>query len=138
MAIQTLRVELRADEHGSVAHFSIDERDLIERVREFEKSFAGSLAGAYAPLRSEEVAPLSRYLLGRPIPLYSGDNGRSILLVCECGEPGCWPLEARIVVTDESVTWTDFRQPHRPTWDYSQFGPFVFNRAQYESALRLG
>lgn len=138
MTTRTLHVQFIEDEYGSVARFSIDGRDLVEWVREFEVPFAGPLAGAYSPIRSEEVAPLSDSLPGRPTPIYSGGDGRSILLECECGEPGCWPLDARVVVTDESVTWTDFRQPYRPAWDYGQFGPFVFKREQYESALRFG
>jgi hypothetical protein len=34
-------------------------------------------------------------------------------------------------------TGDSFRQPHRPDWDYSGFGPFVFDRAQYDEALQL-
>jgi hypothetical protein len=58
------------------------------------------------------------------------------LLGCECGEWGCWPLLAKIVVTADEVRWTDFQQPHRPKRDYSGFGPFGFRRADYEAAVR--
>jgi hypothetical protein len=53
----------------------------------------------------------------------------------ECGEWGCWPLLARISVSDDAVTWDAFAQPHRPVRDYSNLGPFHFRRAQYEDAL---
>jgi len=43
---------------------------------------------------------------------------------------------AQIQVDDESVTWTAFAQPHRPAWDYSGFGPFMFRRTQYDEAVR--
>ena len=49
---------------------------------------------------------------------------------------------ARIAMSAECVTWSDFQQPCRtgrgksPVWDYSHFGPFVFERAEYEEALR--
>jgi hypothetical protein len=33
------------------------------------------------------------------------------------------------------VVWTKFRQPHRPKWDYTNFGTFVFSRESYVSAL---
>ncbi len=58
-------------------------------------------------------------------------------------------LSARVELTDEHVVWRDFRQPYRFTraasedraarigWDYSAFGPFVFERQAYERALRL-
>jgi hypothetical protein len=30
------------------------------------------------------------------------------LLGCDCGEVGCWPLEARIIADAETVIWTGF------------------------------
>jgi len=57
------------------------------------------------------------------------------LLVCDCGEPGCWPLMATVEVTDHEVVWRDFRQPHREKWDYTALGPFTFDRAEYARAL---
>jgi hypothetical protein len=39
-------------------------------------------------------------------------------------EWGCWPLLARIAVTDELVTWDSFEQPHRKERDCTVFGPF--------------
>ncbi|PZS29673.1 MAG: hypothetical protein DLM58_15100 [Pseudonocardiales bacterium] len=35
----------------------------------------------------------------------------------------------------DTVTWTEFAQDHRPGWDYFGFGPFVFDRLQYERAI---
>ncbi|VTR76625.1 hypothetical protein [Cellulomonas hominis] len=57
------------------------------------------------------------------------------LLGCDCGEVGCWPLEADVVLTDHQVTWSGFAQPHRPAWSYAGVGPFVFDRRQYEDAV---
>jgi hypothetical protein len=48
---------------------------------------------------------------------------------------GCWPLEARVVIDEETVTWNSFRQPFRPQRDYSDFGPFTFDRREYEAAI---
>jgi len=62
-------------------------------------------------------------------------DGKSPVLGCECGEWGCWPLLARVVVDQDAVTWTDFEQPHRRDRDYSGFGPFVFDRRAYEEAV---
>ncbi len=62
-------------------------------------------------------------------------EGKIPVLGCECGEWGCWPLLARVIVGESAVTWTDFEQPHRPERDYSAFGPFVFDRLTYESAI---
>jgi hypothetical protein len=58
------------------------------------------------------------------------------VLGCECGEWGCWPLMARITVTGDLVVWDSFEQPHRMTRNYTAFGPFQFDRRQYDDALR--
>ena len=52
-----------------------------------------------------------------------------------CGEVGCWPLGCRIRIDGEMVRWDSFSQPHRPNRDYSEFGPFIFERAQYLHAV---
>lgn len=57
-----------------------------------------------------------------------------MLLGCQCGEWGCWPLTARIEVTDEVVRWSGFRTGHRD-WDLAALGPFEFDRARYERAI---
>ncbi|WP_326770630.1 hypothetical protein OG978_43610 (plasmid) [Streptomyces sp. NBC_01591] len=59
------------------------------------------------------------------------------VLGCECGEWGCWPLMADITVTPDHVTWNSFEQPHRTTRDYSGFGPFQFDRRQYDDAVKV-
>ncbi|MGV9549146.1 hypothetical protein [Streptomyces ardesiacus] len=43
---------------------------------------------------------------------------------------------ARITATADLVAWDAFEQPHRKTRDYVSFGPFQFDRHQYDDALR--
>ncbi|MEU2248979.1 hypothetical protein [Streptomyces sp. NPDC019224] len=43
---------------------------------------------------------------------------------------------ARITATADLVTWDAFEQPHRKTRDYVTFGPFQFDRHQYDGALQ--
>lgn len=58
------------------------------------------------------------------------------LLSCKgCLEPGCWPLQARVIIGADTVSWQDFWQPHRPRRSYVGFGPFEFDRRDYESAI---
>ena len=38
-------------------------------------------------------------------------------------------------VERDRVTWSGFRQPHRPEQDYAAFGQFVFARDEYEQSL---
>ena len=97
---------------------------LVELVARYERGEGLKPAGGYAGLM---LGPAARraYLPGTSYAL----------LGCDCGDMGCWPLRAEIHADADTVTWDSFHQPHRPDWDYSGFGPFVFDRAQYDEAL---
>jgi hypothetical protein len=131
---------------------TINGRELVEIIRTAELPFAlaeghPDLAGAYAGLPPELAFLPSMHLLGDPDDLYSGlvrtgEDTKPAVLVCECGEPGCWPLCVRIDVEPGVVVWTDFEQPHRArddgrnaAWSHAAVGPFRFDRAAYEAAL---
>lgn len=92
------------------------------------------LAGMYAPFGASGLWPdIAPHFMGSPTASWFND-GDTVLIGCECGEWGCWPLTADIVINRSEVTWSHFRQGHRD-WDLSGLGPFVFERAQYEAAL---
>lgn len=61
------------------------------------------------------------------------------LFTCSgCLEDGCWSLLAAIEPVEDLVLWTALKHNHRRHWDYSKVGKdgtFMFDRAQYESAL---
>ena len=125
-----LRVDVSDEEYGAEVRVLIDGRDLIELARAVEVEFAAAdgqpqLAGAYRGLDP---------VLWRELPEAYGD-GRAAVLACECGQPGCWPLRVRITVARETVTWSDFEQPHRAAWQLEHLGPFVFPRASCEAAV---
>jgi hypothetical protein len=68
--------------------------------------------------------------------LYCGPREKTVLLGCTCGEPGCWPLMARVEVSPLEVRWDEFEQPHRRgRWSHATLGPFVFDRRPYEATL---
>ena len=58
-----------------------------------------------------------------------------MLLGCTCGDMGCWPFTAVVTVEPDAVVWSGYRNGHR-NWDYSQLGDLVFDREQYEQAVR--
>ena len=130
-----VRLEPGSCDATQTVRLFVNGRDLIELARDFEAPFASELAGAYGLLPAADVLPPARHFLGEPDRMYAGGDHRTMLLGCDCGEPGCWPLEARIAVTADTITWLDFSQPLRPEWSYRNFGPFVFDRGQYEGAL---
>jgi hypothetical protein len=135
-------VELTApNEWGArMALIRVDGRPLIELIAEIEAPIAAGagqpdLAGKYGYLNAADVIYPSRHLLGQAArPLLEYGHKVSVL-ECECRCEGCWPLLARITVTDDEVVWSDFRQPHRDNWVYPADLRLVFDRRQYERAL---
>lgn len=126
---------------GKAIDIAIDGENLIDLIRQFEEPMAANeghpeIAGGYMGLPSVSHRPPSDHFFG------GSKATKSDLLWCgDCGEPGCWPLRAEIAVDRSRVVWTDFEQPHRDgrrntdKWNYDGFGPFIFDRTQYESAL---
>lgn len=112
--------------------FYIDGRSFMEMVKEFESPFADDLAGNY-------ITTINRctenFLLGR-CPDEGKENDKTELLICTCGCSGCWPLATRIRIEDNRVIWDRFEQPHRKDWDYSGFGPFVFDLDEYKQEIQ--
>lgn len=141
------------DEPTDEVDILINGGDLRNLVREVELPFAAEegsphLAGGYTGLPPEAVFLPSRRLLGEPSERYDDDEERISLLGCGCGVVGCWPLMARISLDADTVTWSDFAQPHRSedmlfvmgkrglvVWRYEGFGPFVFERDKYVAEL---
>jgi hypothetical protein len=132
----TVSFRVSRDDHlGTAITPVVDGRPLTELVADLEVGRGYEPAGGYDALVPRGMGDLTRYYLGQengqwPMP------GSVWLLGCACGEAGCWPLKARVSVRPDTVTWTDFSQPYRDGWDYSDLGPFVFERDQYEQAVR--
>ena len=113
----------------------VDGIRLTDRIHEFERaakmetrasSYRGLIPAYY------KFGPAEAHYVGR-----GGRHDKVVLLGCECGEWGCWPLLATVELTEATVTWQDFEQPYRKSRDYSGFGPFEFDRHEYLSALVL-
>jgi hypothetical protein len=114
----------------------VDGRELTDLITEFEAERGWEPAGGYGPLIPAHFnfGDLKSYFVGLNEHQWPG-SGQAWLLGCECGEVGCWPLEARVHIDSRTVTWTDFAQPFRRERDYTGFGPFTFDRAQYEKSV---
>lgn len=130
-----------ATDGTSCLEIKIDGVPLEEHARRAELRSAKAdgeeeLAGAYGGLTPlHAVCWPSRHFLDSPA-LPATDDGDTVLLGCDCGDWGCWPLLARVHLSASTVTWREFRNGHRSAWDLSRLGPFEFERDQYESALR--
>jgi len=115
----------------------VDGTDLTRLIDEFEQAHGYEPAGGYAGLVPThfDFGALDLYFMAAGTGSMSVDN-RRYLLGCECGELGCWPLQAHILTTDRYISWESFTQPFRPERDYSSFGPFRFDSEQYRQAVK--
>ncbi|WP_239313920.1 hypothetical protein [Plantactinospora mayteni] len=140
--IRKVRFEVRPWGHGPTPAREvlpyIDNVSLVDLVRGYELAAGYDVPGAYAGIVLDHFnfGDLTSYLTGAPDSAYWANRGVIALLGCDCGEVGCWPLEALVLLDDGLVTWRGFAQPFRPNRDYGTFGPFVFQRTQYERAVR--
>lgn len=116
----------------------VDGASLADLVSSFEAKHDYGPTGSYRGFIPSyfSYGPLEPYFLGAAASDYWADIGGIYLLGCKCGEVGCWPLVARVTVSGEDVMWSDFAQPHRPARDYTEFGPFVFDKVHYLAAVR--
>jgi hypothetical protein len=127
-----LRIRRAHELDAEVVRIFIDGRDLVDLVRPIELPFTRAeghpeIAGNYDGLPPRDWVDLPER--------YDDDDRVAVLACASCGEPGCWPLRVRVTASADRVTWSDFQQPHRPEWSYAAFGPFVFNRAQYDEEV---
>ncbi|MEN3615866.1 hypothetical protein AAH979_41060 [Plantactinospora sp. ZYX-F-223] len=116
----------------------VDDVSLVDLISGYERAAGFDVPGAYAGVVLDHFnfGDLASYLVGQPDSTYWADKGVIALLGCDCGEVGCWPLEAQVIIDADLVTWRGFVQPFRPRRDYGAFGPFTFRRNQYERAVR--
>lgn len=112
----------------------IDGHDLVELITEYEMAEGYEPVGGYDGIvpTSFTYGPLLAYYLGARGDGYWGKVGKIALLGCSCGEVGCWPLYVHVHASATEVHWSAFEQPHRPDRTYNGFGPFTFDRRQYE------
>ena len=147
--MDTIAFRRRPDSEArrDVVEVFINGRPVIELIFDYERPHAEAAgrpdaAGDYVGLDVAKVAPPSRLLLGEPDGWFCCHPGIGTLLTCTCGELGCGSVNCFIAADDERVVWSEFRGDLGPIGpdgrrreSYAGFGPFEFDRAQYEAAL---
>lgn len=100
-----------ADEPALAVGIWVDGVRLEELARPVELPFAEAegkpgLAGSYEGLAARhDILWPSRHFLGEP-SLSNFDDGDTVLLGCNCGDWGCWPLVADVLLTETEVSWS--------------------------------
>jgi hypothetical protein len=141
--MDVLRLVVREpdDPAWAVVEIMVNDVPLVGFIAGVESESAAAdgqadLAGAYSELAIDDFdGRVSEHLMGSLGSHRScGPLTKSLLLGCNCGHAGCWPLMATIEVGDETVVWQEFEQAFRD-WDYKGL-TFTFDRHQYDRALR--
>lgn len=137
--VNVLGFELARPYECTEARILIDGVPLLDRIRDYERPFAEAEkwpdgAGAYMSLSVGETFLPSKLLYGVPPADEFFPMKKCPLLICPCDCYGCWDLACDIVFEEQAVWWCGFQLSGR-RWDYGGFGPFVFDRRQYEDAL---
>ncbi|HXY26839.1 MAG TPA: hypothetical protein VEH82_00990 [Acidimicrobiales bacterium] len=116
----------------------LDGRSLIDLLTDYQEARGSELAAIHDALVLDEsqLEDIPEHLLHgtRSSPHDAG----TAALGCTCGVNDCIPFLAEVRITDDQVSLGGFRNPLAAglSWDYSDLGPFVFDRAQYEVALQ--
>lgn len=62
---------------------------------------------------------------GRRSARFGGEVWALIGTCDSCGDPDCWPLEARVEVKDGELRILEFQNPRRKEWRYDEITPLV-------------
>ncbi len=131
--------DLGGSSDGFLVDYIINGRSFLEMVRETELPYAiknqkPDLAGQYIGLSPEEVFLPGNVLLNGGVIEWDGKN--PILTCPGCGSSLCWGIFARLDIQENTVTWGEYENIHRPEWNYKKLRPFVFEKQQYLAALQ--
>ena len=116
MRLIHFKIEASQEEEHKALNIYIDNENIIEHIKRYEKQFEPQIAGGYEGLNINFLQNIDEHLLGElnENDLFNYD-GKTQILGCNCGEPGCWPLLVKIMVNDEIIVWSEFTQPHFTT-----------------------
>lgn len=116
--------------------FVVNGQSLWEKIGK-QRDLVSVICYEYA--REETIKAANRLLLTEK-PVIPA-NRRSLFICSECGDFGCGAVTAMVVREGHSIVWKDFGfendyEDNILTDDYKQIGPYAFDFAHYETALR--
>lgn len=119
-----------------VCDIYINGKSYIDMIADDERSSGinDSVCGSYIGLLPRYILlPEGKEFVNIQSNLTMEDDGRVHTLACDlCGESECHTVRAKIIVSNESVIWSDIGLKT------GNVGPFKFKRDQYEQALDYG
>jgi hypothetical protein len=134
-----LKLEWKRREGGN-GRTRRDYLDIVVDGQPLSELVGGDVASCLGGLTPEENDKAVRRLLleeAADLP-----NNRRTLYVCpECGDIGCGAVSLVVERVEDKIIWRDFGYENSyeeviRTEGYEDVGPFVFNRAEYEQAIK--
>lgn len=105
----------------------INDKSLVDIIKEIEQKWDSKIAGAYDGIRPiflyEELSEKSSFF----------HNSKPRILECDCGTDGCWSLLIEIKENESTIEWLNFEQIFRDNWNYNLH--FEFDKKEYENAI---
>lgn len=137
--INVLSLELRLREGGNGAT-PREYLDFVVDGQPLSKAIGGDLAsclGWFVP--DENTKSVIRLLLEQPADF--PNNRRSLYVCAECGDLGCGAVSVVIELVGDQIIWRDFGlqdnyEDQIISSGYAGIGPFIFNKAEYETVIR--
>jgi hypothetical protein len=135
-----LVISLNGSWHASTIAIAINGRDLCDIIARVEAPQAAChgnprAAGGYHDLSLGQLrASVREHLLGEPGDTQCVTAGKSVLLICTCGEIGCQAVAVRIQDDGRIVVWRDAENTNQP-WSYAALSEARFDRRQYLRAI---
>ena len=137
--VSKLRLEWKRREGGG-GGTQRDYLDIIVDGQPLSEILGGDMVSCLGWFVPEENAKAARRLLleeAADLP-----NNRRTLYVCpECGDIGCGAVSLVVERVEDKIIWRDFGYENNyeevvRTEGYENVGPFVFDRAEYEEAIK--
>jgi len=117
-----------------------DYLDIIVDGQPLSEILGGDMVSCLGWFVPEENAKAARRLLleeAADLP----DNRRTLYVCPECGDIGCGAVSLVVERVEDKIIWRDFGYENNyeevvRTEGYENVGPFVFDRAEYEEAIK--
>jgi hypothetical protein len=127
---------------GNAAVFYIDRMPITRFLGQFHPAllhsrYSDSPYGRWIGIHPGDVLPPSKSFLGTPDTTFSDCDGRLPISACsECGEYWCDGIWTRIIIREDTASWTDFIvNPELNPVVLEQVPPLIFDVEQYRAAF---
>jgi hypothetical protein len=140
------KIEHAKKQEYHVLNIYINNENLIDILKDYEKQFGENNPGKYDGIciyYFDDIDIIKHFMGEADKKNILNYTGKTQILGCTCGEPGCWPFLIKINISGNVIIWNEYEQPFRSKkrcgekyWNYSNLKALKFNRVEYENKLK--